>query len=123
MSVTAWMTTVTLAAIAINVRYTDSSGVLFFIVLFIYVVGIAASLVALWQGEKGEILMLDPMKLHEKDLHKQEHVFQADVIYDAGEAWKNNNALIHRKAKYLSFIIVCFAVEMILLCLWAWGIF
>ena len=121
-SVAGWMTTVMLASIAINVRYADSSGVLFFSVLpiFIYIVGIVFSSVALL---KEKILMLDPMNLHKKDLHKQEHVFQADVIYDAGEAWKNNNALIHRKAKYLSFIIVCFTVEMILLCLWAWGIF
>lgn len=81
----------------------------FFIVLMI--VGIVAR-------DTGTLVVVDPSRLYENSLHLTPHALKQDLVYFAGQHFRNNNATIVRKSNYGRVMSALLLAEVLSLVWW-----
>ena len=66
----------------------------------------------------GDIMLLSPTRLYEGWLHYSEQEFKTNLIYCAGEDFKNNTTLVRRRWGYMVWVIILFLLEALFLMVW-----
>lgn len=79
--------------------------------------GVSVSL-GIYARVVGDIQLLNPTRLYSGWLHYSEQEFKTNLIYCAGVDFESNRALVHRKWKYMVWVLILFLLEATFLLVW-----